>query len=358
MTLPARSLLSLLALATLASSCGSPGAVPCPSPCDGVCSPTGHCLITLDSQWIAPGALALDATSVYFTTQGVPTGSSPAIVKVPKAGGTATTPATMFTMPWDLAVDATSVYWTIRVDLANPATSGGTVKSAPVSGAASVTLASDLGGPEGIAVDAANVYFTEGPVGRLSKLPLAGGTPTVLASGLDFPSAVAVDADNIYWVESGTSSKVPPAGVAKLMKMPLAGGAGTSLATFGSSASGVNLAVDAHNVYWTVSVYGIVNGSSVPLMGEVLSVPIAGGAPTTLASGQAGPRAIAVDATAIYWINEGSKDDGAVMKLPLAGGKPVALATGRTQPTDIAVDGTAVYWTESGPGGVMKTSKD
>jgi hypothetical protein len=42
-----------------------------------------------------------------------------------------------------------------------------------------------------------------------------------------------------------------------------------------------------------------------------MKAPIGGGATTTLASGQAYPNGIAVDATSVYWVS----DDGTVMKL-------------------------------------------
>ena len=43
-----------------------------------------------------------------------------------------------------------------------------------------------------------------------------------------------------------------------------------------------------------------------------MKAPLTGGAPTTLASGQGYPWAIAVDATSVYWTTVG---DGTVMKV-------------------------------------------
>jgi hypothetical protein len=57
------------------------------------------------------------------------------------------------------------------------------------------------------------------------------------------------------------------------------------------------IAVDATNVFWT-------NEGSGPKLGTVMSAPIGGGAPTTLASGQPTPRAIAIDAN-----NDGAQFD-------------------------------------------------
>jgi hypothetical protein len=73
-----------------------------------------------------------------------------------------------------------------------------------------------------------------------------------------------------------------------------------------------------------------------------MKVPLAGGTPTTLASGQMMPLDLAVDATSVYWTDS---TGGTVMKVPLAGGTPTTLASGQSSPDYIAVDGTSVYWT-------------
>jgi len=67
---------------------------------------------------ISPKGIAVDATSVYWTT-------STTVMKVPLGGGTLTTLASGQTGPNAIAVDSTSVYWT------NNITSGTVMKATP-----------------------------------------------------------------------------------------------------------------------------------------------------------------------------------------------------------------------------------
>ncbi len=71
--------------------------------------------------------------------------------------------------------------------------------------------------------------------------------------------------------------------------------------------------------------------------GEILSIPKAGGQPTTLAKDQV-PYDIAVDASHVYW----SGYQGALRRVPIAGGTVETLATGVGQ-GPIALDETSVY---------------
>jgi hypothetical protein len=77
-----------------------------------------------------------------------------------------------------------------------------------------------------------------------------------------------------------------------------------------------------------------------------------------VASGQDGPRSVAVDDTAIYWTN--SVPGGSVMKcaLPSCEGGPTELATGQGRPYAIAVVQGQVVWTNLDSGEVRSCPKD
>ena len=128
--------------------------------------------------------------------------------------------ATGQTCPWGMAIDATSVYWT---NCGDP--TGGYVLSVPKAGGEVVTLAAG-DRLSGIAVDSASVYWVAGTSDASSarswRCPLAGGTPTTLTSRPGPPAHLAVDASYVYWSElmAGT-----------VMKVPLTGGAPTTVAS-------------------------------------------------------------------------------------------------------------------------------
>jgi hypothetical protein len=69
---------------------------------------------------------------------------------------------------------------------------------------------------------------------------------------------------------------------------------------------------------------------------------------------------VAVDNTSVYWTNAGSclnaSCTGALLSVPINGGTPVTLASSLGLPRDVVVDGTNLYWTQNRDGAVMKTS--
>jgi hypothetical protein len=89
--------------------------------------------------------------------------------------------------------------------------------------------------------------------------------------------------------------------------------------------------------------------------GAVLTVPIAGGAVTTLASGQADPVRLASDGTYIYWSSSLGAAIGRTRQDGTGVPSRVAVAN---QPWGLAVDATYVYWADTGTSTVLRAPKD
>ena len=137
--------------------------------------------------------IVADASYVYWTNFMEPC----PMMKVSLAGGNPQTLATVPGAGGAIALDATDVYF---------ATSQG-VYRVPLEGGDVATLAQGPNGP-GIAVDDNNVYFTDGDnILRISK---CGTNLTTLATGQATTSALAVDSDSVYWVTSGSVMKLTP----------------------------------------------------------------------------------------------------------------------------------------------------
>lgn len=113
------------------------------------------------------------------------------------------------------------------------------------------------------------------------------------------------------------------------------------------------ITADDTSLYFTSFVYANA--------GAVLKLAKSGGPTTVLASGQTLPRAIAIDASDVYWANTGTEApnaaDGAIMKVPLGGGTPTVVASGQASPALIALDASNVYWTTYYGGTVMRAPK-
>jgi hypothetical protein len=260
-----------------------------------------------------------------------------------------------------------------------------------------------------LTADAQRFYFLGGPtytaVNAIYALPRAGGTPiqitgigTIFAdnsNGAGYQSGLAVDAGRIYWIEyvyTGDPSLhlQPPS---RVMAAPLAGGPATAIYTVSppEMLTGA-LTTDATQLYFTTTVsstqnrlYAMPSAGGPPTVvsqsaiasiaddgwgqvtidagfaylldfhpdpqctskGDLVRVPLAGGAPSTLFAGVVGARTFALGSGNAYLGSSGSCDpntvSGSIDHVPLAGGPSANSGTGAWTPVSIVVDGADVY---------------
>jgi hypothetical protein len=122
-----------------------------------------------------------------------------------------------------------------------------------------------------------------------------------------------------------------------------------------------HLAIDASNLYWTGTVFP---GWSPSLF----QMPSGGGSPVTLVTGESSLGEIAVDAVHVYYAVRGTEaneyGDRAIKRVPIGGGPVTVLTTNLKDPSQIALDGTDVYVTCHGTppahldGAIVKVPKN
>ena len=183
-------------------------------------------------------------------------------------------------------------------------------------------------------LDATSLYYsfkTNTGAVEVNSIPKAGGTPTTLADG-ENGCPMFVVGSTLYWLADATS----------LRSVPIAGGTPTTAASW-TSADAVShphrLPNDGTNFYWMT-----VHSSSTSEVNVVDRIPLAGGTPVALATGDPGVGSsnglLTLDATSIYWF-----DDNDLKKIPIGGGTPVLLAKGTTEyPVALDVTPDEVIW--------------
>ncbi len=167
------------------------------------------------------------------------------------------------------------------------------------------------------------------------------GSPCTLAIGHDAPNVIASDGTRVYW---GSLS-------ARIWSIPVgAGTPPTLLADLFDKHSDPRIeaiAVDSSNVYWTLENKG---------SGAVFMMPKDGGMVTQLATALGAPGAIAVDATHVYWVDDG------IERVPISGGPVTTLVPlgggDFSWRSTLAVDDKNIYWTTHGGGELLAASLD
>jgi hypothetical protein len=222
------------------------------------------------------------------------------------------------------------------------------------SGGVPVKLADTENEVFAIAVDATRLYWTEfGPnrTGSVRAVPLACGVPVVLAANQDVGGALAVDATRIYWSAGIPSQDAGPGGSqGVILSMPLAGGAPTTLVTAAAGYRPYAMAVDGPSLFWAEVQSG---GMDCVGTSHVVTLPGNGSARVVLASAF-GAGGFVLSPDTVYYADYGPvpcgpndpTGTGDVAKVPRAGGPVVTLASGLSAPSALVLDGANLDFTE------------
>jgi sugar lactone lactonase YvrE len=248
-----------------------------------------------------------------------------------------------------LAVDSTAVYGIFGAG-------GGNVVKVSLCGGTPITVA--RANAMALAIDATNVYWTDSPIGADLTVYAAGktgGTPRALATLSYAPpypargaSGIAVDSSAVYVLGLGDTAATCSGSITHcqpgyVIRVPLDGAAPTTLATLDTQPSAI--AVDATGVYWvTMSPAGAPGVPSSQSQGTVVSAPLAGGSVTTLATGRTQPQGLSVQGSMLYWVDL----DGMIVSLPTSGGMPKTVTGSDLLLQGMAVDAEGVYVDEAG----------
>lgn len=269
---------------------------------------TGGAMNTVVAGPLVGGLIAVDDVNFYYSVGIGPGLSGGGLESVPKVGGGA---LRLVNEPTDAAavsivsftVLGDSAYW-LEVDYLSEQTAEFEVKSAPLLGGAVTTLGvygqSNFNGM--IGVTSTTVFLTD-IIDQIASFPMSQGIPD---GGVPTPVA---------GFGAGTTTNYTAGGGCALL------------------VSDTNAVICEANPY----IYSIASGGTVTTLGTVIG----------------GGNNVAVDDTYVYWLDTGTV--GTVMRVPKAGGTPTVIARD-TQPVAIAVDANAVYWSDQG-GNIMRLNK-
>jgi hypothetical protein len=324
-------------------SMAPPDSPPCtPDAATGFASGVGGRCVQVLAEGYSIGAIAIDHENLYWAATTAPLGDGGSnenmLLRTPLGGGAGSTVASGdFVLAIEL--DSANVYWTSEsVD----GLEMGSTLQAPLAGGVIVTIESSVGVREAIAVDSTSVYWTtqDSSGGAVVRATINGGNIVTLSSQappVDEFNTLKVSGQSAFWV---LEDSYPGPGA--ILSVPISGGATTSLFT-GITAEGC-VAVDANSIYWIGdSMVGTVD------MSGMLTVSRSGGAPETTVSGLGlggYPTSMAIDEQSVYWVDFDSNTPptGSLRKISLAGGSVTTLATGLGYAENLRVDATSVYW--------------
>jgi hypothetical protein len=171
-------------------------------------------------------------------------------------------------------------------------------------------------------------------------------TPSKLSPIEHHGGVLALDASRVYWAD-----ETPPTGFA-LVACPL-GGCATNEVTIAHDTAVTSIAVDATNLYWTVGP----GTDSASAKVKMCALSGCNDHPVLLAPQQTSqPRGLVSDGQYVYWADGRDQILRCSTADQCAAG-PTVLASGQADPQRLALDAEHIYWTNHADGTVMSLAK-
>ena len=269
---------------------------------------------------VVPNARGLTLFGGYLYISSIGSGGATGlIVRAPIGSGTPETLVENVAEPWAIVASDTRVAFTT----ASSGTGAGAVYGLLLGGTTVDTLSPSVSGAYGLSMDATSVYYTEatGTLGVERRLLATSSTDRIVTSNvLATGNALRISGPDVFVAASnGIVYRAPVlGGVLEALDVPLAGAI-------------VDLAVD------TTTVYGALDLPAPA--GAIVAWPKLGGAGKFLATGLDRPARLALDNGRVYYTQP---TRGAVEWVAIAGGTPSTVASGLDTPIALAV-GDAAY---------------
>jgi hypothetical protein len=304
---------------------------------------------TLATGQTVPIRLVLMGDNVYFANRGLDNEATGAIMSVPKNGGSASAVASGLPYVAGFTSNGEDTLFYSTFGLANASSREGSIVIQTLGGASQVN--SPIQYPYELSYSDNALYLFSST--SLIRAPF-GAVSSSLLSGLSSPHRRWHEGGRIYITEGASSA--PTSGRLRVwsesepdapaLVEPLARPEGVVMAR--------------GRLYVTC-----------PGDGSVVSIDPTSGDTQTVASGYVSPWGIAADSANVYFADRSVLDGdcvagankGAIVRLSLDGGPAQTIASGLPCPSTLAVDATGIYWVDNGSvaaaadGSVMKIAK-
>ncbi len=279
----------------------------------------------IPASWHPRGGIVADTDSVYFADADF--FQSYRVMSVAVNGGPinillADTTYDMNDFVRSMTSDATTLYWVDLNQVRSMAKTGGPVTN--LAGPRTIP-------PWSVTRVGSNLYWIEAPCcahgdkGTIHTVPITGGTPVIVQDNLDSPSSIASDPGHVFWIEGGAGIGAIE-GFASLRSSALGGGNARTLI---ETTAGGPFAADANAIYWADK-------------WTIKRVPLAGGPPQRIATGDFYIQDVATDGVNVYWVE--NQPYSIVRSVSVNGGAVTTLGAGPGPAGRIRVQDNYVYW--------------